>query len=113
VADIQRRSSASGVEQKTAMTLDIDSASFAPHWNEGWKGVEALAGRVVIGFQVAAATDVDDIVDDMARAGHRCLQAPWDAFWGARYAVLEDPDGVAVGIMSPIMADKRYPPPEV
>ena len=29
-------------------------------------------------------------------------QEPYDAFWGARYAVVSDPDGNGVGIMSPV-----------
>jgi uncharacterized glyoxalase superfamily protein PhnB len=41
------------------------------------------------------------------------LQPPWDAFWGARYAIVEDPDGIAVGLMSPISPDRRSPPPAV
>jgi uncharacterized glyoxalase superfamily protein PhnB len=41
------------------------------------------------------------------------LQAPFDAFWGARYAIVEDPDGIAVGLMSPISANRRSPPPAV
>jgi uncharacterized glyoxalase superfamily protein PhnB len=36
-------------------------------------------------------------------------QPPYDAFWGARYAVVSDPDGNAVGIMSPIDPDRRSP----
>ena len=35
-------------------------------------------------------------------AGHTALQPPYDAFWGARYAIVEDPDGNAVGLMGPI-----------
>jgi len=38
-------------------------------------------------------------------------QAPYDAFWGARYAIVEDPDGNAVGLMSPIDPDRRTAPP--
>jgi uncharacterized glyoxalase superfamily protein PhnB len=34
-------------------------------------------------------------------AGHRSHLAPFDAFWGARYAVVLDPDGNRVGISSP------------
>jgi uncharacterized glyoxalase superfamily protein PhnB len=45
--------------------------------------------------------------------GYRGLQAPYDAFWGARYAVLEDPNGLAVGLMSEISADHRSAPPAV
>jgi len=32
---------------------------------------------------------------------------------GARYAIIEDPDGIAVGLMSPIDAARKTPPPEV
>ena len=38
---------------------------------------------------------------DLTGAGYRGQQPPYDAFWGARYAVVEDPDGNAVGLMSP------------
>ncbi len=74
--------------------LDIDSAAFARVWNTGWRQDSNLAGRVVVGFGVG-------------------LQAPYDAFWGARYAVIEDPDGLAVGLMSEISAAHKAPPPGV
>jgi len=48
----------------------------------------------------------------MTNAGSASQQAPEDAFWGARYAIVEDPDGNAIGIMSPIEpARRRAPPP--
>jgi len=93
--------------------LDIDSTTFAQVWNTGWRGREDLAGRVVVGFRVASREEVDRLYGEMTAAGSRGLQAPYDAFWGARYAVVEDPDGVAVGLMSPISAEHRSPPPEV
>jgi uncharacterized glyoxalase superfamily protein PhnB len=95
------------------VALDIDSMTFAQVWNVGWRGREDLAGRVVVGFRVALREEVDRLYGEMTAAGARGLQAPYDAFWGARYAVVEDPDGVAVGLMSPISADHRSPPPEV
>jgi uncharacterized glyoxalase superfamily protein PhnB len=49
----------------------------------------------------------------MTGAGYRGLREPHDAFWGARYAIIEDPDGIAVGLMSPVSPDKKSPPPEV
>jgi catechol 2,3-dioxygenase-like lactoylglutathione lyase family enzyme len=95
------------------ITFDLDSVAFAPHWNAGWKGRADLRGRVVVGFGVPAREDVDAIYRDMTSAGYRGLQEPWDAFWGARYAIIEDPDGIAVGLMSPVSADMRSPPPDV
>jgi uncharacterized glyoxalase superfamily protein PhnB len=44
------------------------------------------------------------------RPGYRGQQPLYDAFWGARYAVIEDPGGNAVWIMSPIDPDRRSQP---
>ena len=46
----------------------------------------------------------------MIGAGYRGLQEPHDAFWGARYAIIEDPDGIAVGLISPVSPEKSQPP---
>jgi len=105
--------SAGDAATSDGIDLDIDSTTFAQVWNTGWRGCANLAGRVVVGFGVASREDVDRLYREMTAAGHRGLQAPYDAFWGARYAVVEDPDGVAVGLMSPISAEHRSAPPEV
>jgi uncharacterized glyoxalase superfamily protein PhnB len=104
--------SASEVE-RSAIDLDLDSIAFARVWNGGWRGRRDLQGRVVIGFKLASRTDVDTTYADLTGAGHTGLQAPYDAFWGSRYAVVEDPDGVAVGLMSPPSSQLRSAPPEV
>ena len=96
-----------------AVAFDLDSTAFAQRWNAGWKGQPNLKGRVVIGFGVATRADVDELYRDMTGAGYRGLQEPIDAFWGARYAIIEDPDGIAVGVMSPISPDRKSPPPDV
>jgi uncharacterized glyoxalase superfamily protein PhnB len=97
---------ASAAQQSADQTIDfdLDSTAFAQIWNTGWKGRTDLRGRVVIGFGVPTRSDVDDVFRDMIGAGYRGLQEPHDAFWGARYAITEDPDGVAVGLMSPVSA---------
>lgn len=94
-------------------SIDLDSATFAREWNTGCKGHSGIAGRVVVGFGVASREDVDRVHADMTEAGYKSLQAPYDAFFGARYAVIEDPDGLAVGLMSPISREHGAPPPEV
>jgi catechol 2,3-dioxygenase-like lactoylglutathione lyase family enzyme len=93
--------------------LDLDSTRFAAAWNKGWQGRSDLGGRVVVGFGVASREAVDRLYAELTAAGHKGLQPPWDAFWGARYAVVEDPDGIAVGLMSPISDGHRAPPPAV
>ena len=54
-----------------------------------------------IGFKVESRDEVDRLFADLTGAGYRGQQPPYDAFWGARYAIVEDPDGNAVGLMSP------------
>jgi uncharacterized glyoxalase superfamily protein PhnB len=44
-------------------------------------------------------------------AGHHGVQWPYDTFWGARFAVVADPDGHQIGLMSPQDEQARYWPP--
>lgn len=105
--------SASRSPGKEELDLDIDSIAFAQKWNTGWSGRGDLKGRVVVGFHVANRNDVDELYSKLTKAGYAGLQAPNDAFWGARYAVIEDPDGIAVGLMSPVSPDMKSPTPDV
>jgi catechol 2,3-dioxygenase-like lactoylglutathione lyase family enzyme len=99
-----------GDERALGVHIDLDSPAFAQFWNKGWAGRRDLPGRVVLGFRVGSREAVDGTYDALVAAGHRGLQPPYDAFWGARYAVVEDPDGIAVGLMSPIDETKKGPP---
>jgi len=85
--------------------LEFDSAEFARHWDRGWNG-----GRAVIGFRVSSRERVDELYSQLTADGYGGQQPPYDAFWGARYAIVEDPDGNPVGIMSPSDPDRRSRP---
>jgi uncharacterized glyoxalase superfamily protein PhnB len=93
--------------------LDLDSTAFARLWNSGWQGHTNLRGKVVVGFGLPTREAVDATYADLTGAGYVGLQAPYDAFWGSRYAIVEDPDGIAVGLMSPRSEDRRSAPPKV
>ena len=93
--------------------FELDSTAFAQVWNQGWRGRDDLKGRVVLGFRVGSREAVDEVYADLTAAGYAGLQPPHAAFWGARYAIVEDPDGIAVGLMSPISADLKSVPPDV
>jgi catechol 2,3-dioxygenase-like lactoylglutathione lyase family enzyme len=86
--------------------LDFDSTEFARHWDKGW----ASGPGVVVGFKVDSRERVDAVYSDLTGAGYRGQQEPYDTFWGVRYAVVEDPDGNAVGIMSPVDPARRSDP---
>ena len=90
------------------LDFDLDSSAFATTWNRGWRG----GTGIVLGFRVAERGDVDRLYDELTAAGYAGQQPPYDAFWGSRYAVLSDPDGNSVGLMSPRDPAHRTPPPD-
>jgi uncharacterized glyoxalase superfamily protein PhnB len=90
--------------------VELDSVAFAKQWNPGLDETK-LGSAVIPIFHVASREEVDRIHARVTAAGHRSHQAPEDAFWGARYAIVEDPDGLSVGVMSAIDPSKRRPPP--
>ena len=90
--------------------LELDSAEFAKRWDAGWRG-QPGATRNVIGFNLPSRRAVDTLYADLTGAGYAGQQAPCDAFWGARYAVVEDPDANPVGLMSPIDPARKGRPP--
>jgi catechol 2,3-dioxygenase-like lactoylglutathione lyase family enzyme len=89
--------------------LDFDSQEFARRWNTGW-AAQPGGGMGVLGFRLPSREAVDSVFADMTRAGFGSQQSPFDAFWGARYAVIEDPDGNAVGLMSPVDPERMTQP---
>jgi uncharacterized glyoxalase superfamily protein PhnB len=86
--------------------LELDSRELAAVYNQGYRDAPA-PGAAVIGFGVPSRDAVDDLYRRMTDAGHAGRQPPFDAFWGARYAIVADPDGRDVGFMSPSDADHR------
>jgi catechol 2,3-dioxygenase-like lactoylglutathione lyase family enzyme len=95
----------SGHSTDGGASFDLDSLPFAAQW-----------GRVgqpgpVLGFRVPAREDVDRLYAELTAAGHPGQQPPFDAFWGSRFAVVQDPDGNLVSLMSPSEAAHRTRPP--
>jgi catechol 2,3-dioxygenase-like lactoylglutathione lyase family enzyme len=94
-------------DDTTPLDVDLDSESFATKWNRGWSG----GSGAVLGFKVETRNEVDALVASLVADGVTVQQEPYDAFWGARYAVVSDPDGNGVGIMSPIDPHQRHEAP--
>ena len=93
--------------EHAAIDVDLDSTSFVQKWDAGWPG----GTGIVVGFKVDSRQEVDELVSTLAAEGVPVQQEPFDAFWGARYAVVSDPDGNGVGIMSPVDSAFRSEPP--
>jgi len=56
--------------------------------------------RVTLAFRCDGPAEVDRVAADMAAAGFTVAKAPWDSFWGQRYAFLLDPDGNRVDLFA-------------
>jgi uncharacterized glyoxalase superfamily protein PhnB len=93
------------------LSLELDGAESARLWHAAFRSDPASVG-VVIGFALESREGVDQRYADLTSAGYQGRQPPFDAFWGARYAIVADPDGNDVGLMSPIDESRRYSPPQ-
>lgn len=65
---------------------------------DGWE--EPVGHRVELAFECDSRDDVDAMYRRVVEAGHRGHKEPWDAFWGQRYAIVEDPDGNLISLFA-------------
>jgi len=79
------------------------TTGYDPSWPDGSPGVVFI-------YQVADRAAVDGKHAELVAEGYASHLEPMDAFWGARYAIVDDPDGNHVGIMSPSDAEHRPAP---
>jgi catechol 2,3-dioxygenase-like lactoylglutathione lyase family enzyme len=66
--------------------------SFLPEWTR------ENGNQVSLAFECASPAELDEIYARVVAAGFEGEKEPWDAFWGQRYALLGDPDGVRVNL---------------
>lgn len=80
----------------SGLRLMLDSEevirSFQPEWSR------ETGNQLSLAFECASPAEVDEVYARMTGAGFAGEKEPWDAFWGQRYALLQDPDGVEVNL---------------
>ncbi len=92
-------------------SLELDTVESARLWHAGIRA-DPASGRVVIGLSLPSRAAVDAAYAELTAAGYEGRQRPFDAFWGSRYAIVADPSGNDVGLMSPVDESMRSWPPE-
>ncbi|GAB3442079.1 VOC family protein [Actinophytocola sediminis] len=55
-----------------------------------------------LAFLCDSPSEVDSVYAELVAAGHGGHHKPWDAFWGQRYATVQDPDGYFVDLFAPL-----------
>lgn len=93
--------------------LALDSHALAETYNTGWRAFDGKGNRTVMSFRYADAAEVDAVYERVVGLGHESAQPPYYTFWGSRYAIVADPDGNHVGLMSPPDRAHRGPPPSI
>ena len=76
--------------------LMLDSEEVIYSFIPDWKRTDG--NQVSLAFECESPAQVDEIYARVTEAGFEGEKEPWDAFWGQRYALLGDPDGVRVNL---------------
>lgn len=63
--------------------------------------VPGFLSKSTINFEVGSEVEVDSTFVRLTDLGYQGHLAPIDAPWGARFAIVQDPDGNFVGLHSP------------
>lgn len=75
--------------EETARMID-------PEFQRHGKGNDGMS----LAFELDSPAEVDKLYQELTDLGYHGEKKPWDAFWGQRYAVVQDPDGNGVDLFS-------------
>jgi uncharacterized glyoxalase superfamily protein PhnB len=66
--------------------------TFLPDWSR------ETGNQISFTLECASPAGVDEVYGRVTGEGSQGEKEPWDAYWGQRYALLSDPDGVRVNL---------------
>ncbi|KRD42883.1 hypothetical protein ASE38_00880 [Cellulomonas sp. Root930] len=90
------------------LKVELDERSSVAYWNSG--NPDDAAAATVVSIHLASRDEVDAVWTRMTGLGYESRQRPFDAFFGSRFAVLADPDGHQIGLLSPWSDEHRFDP---
>ena len=91
-------------------SFEFGSAELSRAYDPGWREPSGASPNA-LQFRLASRDAVDALFSEFIAAGYHGHLAPIDAFWGARYAEVDDPGGNIVGLQSPQDPNRGGPPP--
>lgn len=83
------------------LRLAWDTEAVIRSFEPGWEAPSG-GGRIGLAFLCDSPAEVDATFARLVEMGYDGHRAPWDAFWGQRYAVVHDPDGNGVDLFAPL-----------
>ena len=78
------------------MRLMLDTEDVVRSFRPEWK--RETGNQISLALECESPAEVDETYARVTGAGFHGEKEPWDAFWGQRYAQLEDPDGVPIDL---------------
>jgi uncharacterized glyoxalase superfamily protein PhnB len=82
------------------LRLMFDSEELMRKLDPGWKRVEGHP--ITLAFECKGAAEVDATYARLTEAGFTGTKEPYDAFWGQRYANVDDPDANDIALFAPL-----------
>ena len=82
----------------SGLRLMLDDLQLVKKLDKEW--TEPKGQRMGLAFECASPAEVDALHAKVMAAAHPSKTAPWDAFWGQRYAQVIDPDGNVVDLFA-------------
>jgi uncharacterized glyoxalase superfamily protein PhnB len=84
----------------SGVRLMFDTEELMRQLDPDWKRTEGHP--ITLAFSCEDAADVDATYARLVEAGFPGTKEPYDAFWGQRYANVDDPDGNDVALFAPL-----------
>jgi uncharacterized glyoxalase superfamily protein PhnB len=88
------------VELAGGLRMAWDTEETIRSFDPDWSAPAGDGHRVALAFACDTPAEVDAAWAELTEAGYQGHLAPWDAFWGMRYAVVKDPDGTTVDLFA-------------
>ena len=83
------------------LRLLFDTADTIRSFDPDWQPPPDGQHRMELAFELDTPAEVDDLYGRLTALGYQGHKDPWDAFWGQRYAIVQDADHNAVSLFSP------------
>ncbi|HEV2590857.1 MAG TPA: VOC family protein [Gaiellaceae bacterium] len=84
------------IELPNGVRLMLDTEDVARSFLDDWRRGDG--DQISFALECASPAEVDELHARVVAAGFESRRDPWDAYWGQRYAVLRDADGVRVNL---------------
>jgi uncharacterized glyoxalase superfamily protein PhnB len=94
------------IDLGSGVHLALSTPEVTRMYDAGWREPQVPPAGA-LQFQLTSRDAVDALFAELVDAGYHGHLPPVDAFWGNRYAEVDDPDGNIVGFHSPTDSSMR------